>query len=128
VVASAAVFGSAGGWFALLLCDVFAVAYYLPHDGLAISRSADVLGFLIFNLIAGGAVLLIAALQAALEETRRLASDLARASEAREQAERAKDLLLKEAGHRIKNNLMTLIGVISVQQRALSDEAARAAL
>lgn len=128
IALSAAAFGKAAGYFSVALCDVYAVAFYLPHDGLAMRKSSDVLGFLIFNAIAAAAVRLVVDLQTSRDQIRHFALDLADARAAIEASERKKDLLLRETGHRIKNNLMTLIGIIHVQQRSITDESARAAL
>jgi len=43
-------------------------------------------------------------------------------------AEKAKDLLLKEMGHRIKNNLQTVASLLQMQARSQQDEAARGSL
>jgi two-component sensor histidine kinase len=45
-----------------------------------------------------------------------------------EAAERAKDLLLQELGHRTKNNLMMAISVLSLQARSKSNPETKAAL
>jgi two-component sensor histidine kinase len=128
VAVSAFAFGTAGGWFAILLGDIYAVSLFLPHDGLALRRSSDVLGLLIFDAIAATAVCLAARFYAVEEQLTTTAAGLSDARDELEAARRDRDLLLKEAGCRIKNNLMTLIGVLNVQQRSVTDEAARAAL
>jgi two-component sensor histidine kinase len=122
ILINAALFGRATGAYSVLLST--ALAFYLavmPSAMLpfnAAPRAAEIILFMITGLAASTAV---ASLRSSM-------LDLAQANERLAAAEREKDLLLRETGHRVKNDLASLMALVRLQERSVADPAARAAL
>jgi two-component sensor histidine kinase len=122
ILVNAALFGRAVGAYSVLLSAAVAVdlivmpLWTMPFS--ASPRPTEIVLFMITGLAATAAV---ASLRSSMH-------DLAEANERLAAAEREKDLLLREAGHRVKNDLASLMALVRLQERSLSDPAARAAL
>ncbi|TXN00476.1 DUF4118 domain-containing protein [Methylobacterium sp. WL64] len=125
----AVLFGRRAGAFAVLLSAAY-IAYFLlpPTFSFAIGRSQDVLGLGLFIIIGLAIAVVIEALHTALQDVTDLNSNLQSANARLTAAEGEKDLLLREAGHRMKNDLTMLVALVQLQQRAAPDEGARAVL
>lgn len=122
ILINAALFGRATGAYSVLLSAAF--TFYLalmPPASMpfnAAPRAAEIVLFIITGLAASTAV---ASLRSSMH-------DLAEANERLAAAEREKDLLLRETGHRVKNDLASLMALVRLQERFVTDPAGRAAL
>jgi two-component system, sensor histidine kinase PdtaS len=110
---AAIVFGRDVGIYGAALSTVL-LYFLLTPGGRLLLPSEFILPLVIFVLIALGLVLVSAGLRTAWE---RAAA-----------AERAKDVLLWELGHRTKNNLAMVISLLSLQARLKTDPETRASL
>ena len=105
----------AAGLYAVLLSSV--AVYVTLHPGQTPPRfegSPLLASLLLFVLSVATAAILV-------EVAARRATRAAK-------SERRKDLLLREASHRIKNNLQTISSLLRIQRRAVEGDEARAAL
>jgi two-component sensor histidine kinase len=101
------------GIYAAALSTVLLYVLLTPQ-GTALLPLRFVLPLFLYCLVALGFALVSEALRRAVEEAAA--------------AERSKDLLLQELGHRTKNNLSMVISMLSMQAKAKSNPEARAAL
>jgi two-component sensor histidine kinase len=127
--------GATGYDGAFLLYPAIFISAILFDRGSGFFASALSVGFIYLQLRQPDEVLLPAPLLLFLTLFFILALALAALSEAMRkaweqavEAERAKDLLLQELGHRTKNSLAIITSVISLQARAITDPGAKAAL
>jgi two-component system, sensor histidine kinase PdtaS len=122
ILVNAALFGRAAGAYSVLLSAAIAVFFVFVTPASAPfnapARATEIILFMIAALAASAA---LASLRSSLH-------DLAQANERLAAAEREKDLLLRETGHRVKNDLASLMALVRLQERSVSDPAARAAL
>lgn len=122
ILINAALFGRGTGTYSVLLSAAFAVAFMIapleiiPFN--AAPRALEIALYVPTGLIASAAV---AGLRSRIH-------DLALAYERLAASEQEKDLLLRETGHRVKNDLASLIAIVRLQERSVTDPAARAAL
>jgi two-component system, sensor histidine kinase PdtaS len=122
ILVNAGLFGRAAGAYSVLLSAAIAVffVFVTPRSAPfnAPARATEIILFMIAALAAS----------AAMASLRSSMHDLAQANERLAAAEREKDLLLRETGHRVKNDLASLMALVRLQERSVSDPAARAAL
>jgi two-component sensor histidine kinase len=122
IILCSALFDHGAGMFSVLLSAVLAKWFLIEPTGtLNVVRSEDIVGLSVFIAIG-----LISA--AVLEALHRVAHELADANEMLTASEGEKDLLLQEASHRFKNELTMLSTMLRLQQRAMQDRGASAAL
>ena len=107
IMVLAAVFDRGAGLYAAVLSSI-AVHAFLGRVG-----APGIGPLMLFIFAAATAAILVEA--------------LARRTAQAAKAERRKDLLLREASHRIKNNLQTVTSLLRIQRRSLKGEEARAA-
>lgn len=127
--ACALLFDRGTGVFSVLL-SAACIAYFLlpPIHSLAVSDSQNVLGLAIFVAIGLAIAAVIETLHRALYRLTKVNDQLLRANERLTQSDWEKDLLLREVGHRIRNDLTALVSLVQLQQRSIHDEAGRTAL
>jgi len=114
VFLSAVVFDRGSGFFATALSAVLAVfAFVEPRFSFAVPVST-LPNVVVFILVCSGISVLSEGMLKALERA--------------VLAEAAKDLLLRELSHRVKNNLAMISGLLRLQAARVSDEQGRAAL
>jgi two-component sensor histidine kinase len=122
VIICAALFNHGCGIFAVLLSALLAVWFLIEPKGALTSPAAeDVFGLSFFVAIG----LITATI---LEALHRVAADLIEANQLLVASEADKDLLLREASHRYKNELSIITALLHLQERSVDDETARAAL
>lgn len=115
VMLVAAVLDRGTGLFAAALSGIVAYAFLQPgHIQPAQDGAPALVSFLLFLIAASIGAMLIEG----------LGHRAARAMK----SERRKDLLLREASHRIKNNLQTITSLLRIQRRTLKSDEARGAL
>lgn len=122
IIVSAVIFDRGSGLFAVGL-SAAAAAYFLlpPLHSFRIAETQQIVGWALFVLIGLATAGLIEALHTTVHQ-------LTRAHERLTASEAEKDLLLREASHRMKNDLTVLTALVRLQERAVHDEAARSAL
>lgn len=121
VVLSTFLFGLGPGVLAAFLCGVTAWYCFIPPV-FSVKMSGSIAFALIFySVVVAIDILLIEWMQRA---NRRLAHERERS---RQLAERG-ELLFRELQHRVSNNLQVVGGLLAIQMRTISDDAARAAL
>ncbi|WP_187144502.1 sensor histidine kinase [Microvirga massiliensis] len=113
VIASAALFNRGSGFVAIALSSLAAAAFIEPHWSLWVGRGNDLFALALFVATTLATTTLIEALHDALHQLAR--------------AEQEKDLLLREAGHRFRNDLTTMSALLRLQERAIPDAQAQAA-
>ena len=110
---SSVMFGLGPGIYATALCTALIYVYLKPSSAIFVSPSS-LLAIVIFDAVCLG----MAA----------VSYELRRAWENANTAERTKDLLLQEMGHRVNNNLALVISVLTFQARSKSNLEVRHAL
>lgn len=129
VIVSAALFDRGCGLFAVLLSDLYIVWLVIPQqNSLADVPVSNVPGVTLFTVIGLGTALVIEALHRSLSALAEVNGRLRAANEQLAATESEKDLLLREAAHRMRNDLNMLIALVHLQQRAVQDETAQAIL
>jgi two-component system, sensor histidine kinase PdtaS len=113
VFAAAILFDRAAGIYASLLSTALLYVLVTPAGSVLLPRQF-ILPILLFVLVALGFAIVSASLRRAWEHTAA--------------AERAKDLLLRELGHRTKNNLAMVTSILSMQARLKTNVETRQAL
>lgn len=122
VIICSALFDHGCGIFSVLLTAVLAKWFLIEPTGtLAIDSMESIFGLSLFVAIG----LITATL---LEALHRVASDLIDANQRLVASETDKDLLLREAAHRYKNELSIITALLHLQERTVKEEDARAAL
>lgn len=122
VVLCTVVFGSRAGLLAVGLSALSVGTFLFPPIGSPLVDSPQqALALVLFLLLGAFAAGVVGLLNGAL-------TDLAQAKAELERAAQQKDLLLREAAHRFRNDLATLAAVLRLQERTLSDPQAQAAL
>ena len=122
IILCSALFDHGAGVFAVLLSAALAKWFLIDPTGtLNLVRSEDIVGLSVFIAIG----VMSAAI---LEALHRVAHELAEANDMLLAADGEKDLLLREASHRFKNELTMLSTMLRLQQRSMQDRAASAAL
>ncbi|WP_414476295.1 sensor histidine kinase [Microvirga sp. M2] len=122
IIVNAALFDQGSGAYSVLLCAALAIYFFIePIGSFAIADPRQITSVVLFVLIGLTAAGIIEALHATAQE-------LVRANKQFAAADQEKDLLLREAGHRMKNDLATLTALVRLQERAMQDQAARSAL
>jgi two-component system, sensor histidine kinase PdtaS len=122
VILCAALFDHGCGILSVLLSAVLAKWFLIEPTGtFAMPSMEDLFGLSFFVAIG----LITATI---LEALHRVASDLTDANERLVASEADKDLLLREASHRYKNELSIITALLHLQERTVQDESARAAL
>jgi len=96
------------------ILSTFLLYLFARPTGALVPSMGVTLGLLVFLILGLGLAFISAGLRAAWERA--------------EAAERTKDLLLQELGHRTKNNLTMAISVLSLQARSKTDPEIRAIL
>ncbi|ACL63284.1 sensor histidine kinase [Methylobacterium nodulans] len=122
IIVCAVLFDRGCGIYAVLLSAGY-VAYFLlsPIYSLKVASPSDIVGLFLFVAIGLATVTIIAAFHSTLH-------NLAEANTRLAASEQEKDLLLREASHRIRNDLTTLMALVKLQYRTVQDETARAML
>jgi two-component system, sensor histidine kinase PdtaS len=122
IILNATLFDWSSGFYTVALSAAFSAYFFLePIGSLRVADSRAVLGLILFLVIG----FITAGIIEALHTT---AHSLTRANNRLAAAEQDKDLLLREAGHRMKNDLMTLTALVRLQERAVQDPMVRSAL
>src|SRR4051812_45913879 len=122
VILCAALFDHGCGILSVLLSAVLAKWFLIePTSTPTMPSMEDIFGLSFFVAIG----LITATI---LEALHRVASDLIDANERLVASEADKDLLLREASHRYKNELSIITALLHLQERTVLDESARAAL
>ncbi|MFC1458093.1 sensor histidine kinase [Microvirga arabica] len=122
IIVNAVIFNRGSGFYTVALSAVLADYFFLePVGSLRIDDSRTVLGLILYLMIGFTTAGIIEALHTT-------AHSLTRANKRLAAAEQEKDLLLREAGHRMKNDLMTLTALVRLQERAVQDPSAKSAL
>lgn len=101
------------GIFAALLSVLVIYFLFKPSGGILLPLGVTV-GLVVFAVLGVGLAF--------------ISESLRRAWERAEAADRAKDLLLQELGHRTKNNLMMVLSVLSLQAHGKTNPETKAAL
>lgn len=106
IIACAVLFDRGCGFYATFLSAAYTAYFILPPiSSFAVVSRADLLGFSLFILIGLVTTAIIEALHVAL-------SDLTQAHERLVASEQQKYLLLREASHRVRNDLTTLFSLV----------------
>lgn len=113
IFAAAVLYDRSAGIFSTILCTALLYLLMRPDGMLPLGRGL-LLQLLLFIVIALGVTVVSDGLRSAWERATA--------------AERTKDLLLRELGHRTMNNMAMVISVLSLQARAKSDPETRYAL
>jgi two-component sensor histidine kinase len=121
VMIAALVFDRGSGLFATALSAALAAYFLLEPIGSLRVRETDFIALILFVLTSAMAAVIIEALHSAVYK-------LILANERLAAAEQEKDFLLREAGHRFKNDLAILAALVRLQERSMEDPEARAAL
>jgi two-component sensor histidine kinase len=122
VILCSALFNHGCGIFSVLLSAALAKWFLIePKGSLGVHSMGDIFGLSFFIAIG----LITATI---LEALHRVASDLIDANQQLMASEADKDLLLREASHRYKNELSIITALLHLQERTLNDESARTAL
>jgi two-component sensor histidine kinase len=122
IILNAVLFDRGSGFYTVALSALMADYFFLePVGSLWIEDHRAVLGLILYLLIGFTTAGIIEALHTT-------AHRLTRANKQLAANEQEKDLLLREAGHRMKNDLMTLEALVRLQERAVQDPTARSAL
>lgn len=114
-------FGVGPGILAGLLCGAVAWYCFLPPMFTVKLSSSIIFALIFYALVASVNILLIHTLQ-------RVNARLARERERNRQLADRGELLFRELQHRVSNNLQVVSGLLALQMRDISDEAARFAL
>ncbi len=105
VIASVTLFNQGMGFLATMLTALFAMYFYLPPDhSFAVEGKRNVLAVAVYCFTGILATLLIETLHQSLEKLR--------------ESERIRVALLKEFRHRTRNDLQSLVGMITLRARA----------
>jgi two-component sensor histidine kinase len=121
VVVSTFLFGVGPGTLAATICGVMAWYFFIPPE-FAFKMSAGIaFALLFYALVVAIDILLIDWMQRA---NHRLAEERERS---RQLAERG-EILFRELQHRVSNNLQVVGGLLALQMKNISDDAARLAL
>ncbi len=122
VILSAALFDRGSGILAALLGAVVLDFLFLePHYSLRVAGAREALALALFAGIGLITAILIEAMHKAVHK-------LHEANRKLVQSENAKDLLLREAAHRMRNDLQMIGAVVELQERAVREPSARSAL
>jgi two-component sensor histidine kinase len=122
IILCAVLFNHRSGVLAVALSVLAAKVLFLPPTGsLRIETGRVALALSLFILIGLLTAILIEELHRALRHATLANQKLAAAEE-------EKDLLLREATHRFKNDLSVIIALLRMQERSIEDPKARAAL
>jgi two-component sensor histidine kinase len=122
IILCAVLFNHRSGVLAVALSALAAKVLFLPPTGsLRIETGRVALALSLFILIGLLTAILIEELHRALRHATLANQKLAAAEE-------EKDLLLREATHRFKNDLSVIIALLRMQERSIEDPKARAAL
>src|SRR3954447_4501412 len=122
IVLCAVLFDHRSGVLAVVLSALAATLLLLPPIGsLRVESSEVALALSLFVLVGLPTAILVEELQKALR--RATAANMKLAA-----AEEEKDLLLREATHRFRNDLSMIIALLRMQERTVEDPKARAAL
>lgn len=122
VIGCSVLFDRGSGFLALAL-SAAATQYVLllPRDSVASAGHAAFAEWLLFVGIGLFIGIIIEAMHLAVQKLQQTCEELAT-------SESEKDLLLREASHRMANDLQMVIGLMEIQQRRVADPAACAAL
>jgi len=122
IITCAVLFDRGSGVVAVFLSAGLAAFFLIePEWSFGIDETRHIYGLSLFIAIGLATAGIIEALHTAVKQ-------LSDANERLAAADRDKDLLLSEASHRMRNDLAILASLFQAQQRAVADEAARAAL
>ncbi|WP_230531087.1 sensor histidine kinase [Microvirga roseola] len=122
IIINASLFNRGTGFYSVVLSAVLATVFFIePVGRFEVEDPRQITG-MIFFLVIG---LTTAGIIEALHTT---AHSLTLANKRLAAAEQERDLLLREAGHRMKNDLATLTALVRLQERAVQDQTARSVL
>ena len=122
IIVNAILFNRGTGLYTALLSAALAAYFFVdPIGNLQAGDPRQAIGLVVYLAIGLTTASIIEALHSTLH-------DLTQANRRLAASEREKDLLLQEAGHRMKNDLAILTSLVKLQERAVQDPAARAAL
>jgi len=121
VVGATLAFGKGVGLLAVAISALLSIFFFEPFGSLAIERAGDVIKIELYALLAGCCVIGFAALAdaliAAYEKTQAL-----------EQADANKSMLLRELAHGVANNFASIAALISIRSASVSDSNAKSVL
>jgi two-component sensor histidine kinase len=122
IIASAVLFDRGAGFYSVVLSGVLSTYFFLDSAGtLHVEDPYHIIGLIFFLIVASITAALIEALHRAIH-------DLTEANRRLAASDQEKDVLLAEAGHRMRNDLAILSSVVRTQERAVQDPTARAVL
>ncbi len=125
VILSGVLLDRGSGFVAALVSAALGVFFFVPPVGsLAVASPQDALGAALYLAIALAVAALVEALHRAHAETIRAHAETEAARARAEAGERERDLLLAELGHRVKNDMQRLVGLLAMRASGASPEVA----
>lgn len=122
IIASAALFDHGSGILSVVLSAAVADYFFVaPRYSVMIEGSENTLAWVLFAVVGLIIATVIEAMHVAVQRLQEVNGELAAAN-------RAKDLLMREAAHRVSNDLQILGALVDIQMRTTDEPTARAAL
>ena len=122
IIVNAVLFDRGSGFYTVALSAILADYFFIePVGSVYIEDYRAVISLILYLMIGFTTAAIIEALHTT-------AHDLIQANQRLAAAEQEKGLLLREAGHRMKNDLATLAALVRLQERSMRDPLVRSAL
>ena len=122
IIINAVLFDRGSGFYTVVLSAILADYFFIePIGSIDIEDYRAVIGLILYLMIGFTTAAIIEALHTT-------AHDLTQANQRLAAAEQEKALLLRESGHRMKNDLATLAALVRLQERTMQDPLVRSAL
>ncbi len=129
IMISAVLFDRGSGLLAVGLSAILAAYLFLePRYNIRIARPQDVLAWIFYVGIGLTMATVIEAMHTAVHKLNDAIGDLHRANDRLLASDHEKDLLMREAAHRMRNDLQMLGALVSLQARVVQEPTARDAL
>ncbi len=122
VILSGVLLDRGSGFVAALVSAALGIFFVPPVGSLAVASPQDALGAALYLAIALAVAALVEALHRAHAETVRAHAEAEAARARAEAGERERDLLLAELGHRVKNDMQRLVGLLAMRASGASPE------